>query len=77
MSTHSKINMFEAVINEDNFLVSTKEDQQLEKESQCREEEKKLLGKERGGKIVEGDIERPVDYTDLLDLKSLKISRST
>ena len=77
MSTHSKINMFEAVIKEDNFLVSTKEDQQLEKESQCREEEKKLLGKERGGKIVEGDIEPPVDSTDLLDLKSLKISRST
>ena len=84
MSNQKKLNMFEAVTKDDEFLVlikeDQKEDQMVEKESQCRDEEKKLfskeIGEERGGKIVEGDIEPPVVSPDLLGLKALNISKS-
>lgn len=84
MMNKSKVNTLEAVAKEDAFLVSIKEDQKeeqmVEKQSQCRDAKKKLainkIGEYRGGKIVVGDIERPVVSPNILGLKALKISRS-
>ena len=83
MSNQMKLNTLEAVTKENDVLVLGKEDQKedqiVEKESQCRDEEKRGFSKEigeRGGKIVEVDIESPVVSSNLQGLKALNFLKS-
>ena len=83
VSNQRKVDILIAVTKKNGVLVAGKEDQKenqiVEKESYCRDKEENYLSLEvgeKGGRIVEADIESPVVSMNLRGLKALKIFNS-